>query len=941
MVENRLIVEIDVDPDGKASAKLRDITGDVHSFAGATDKAGQSGLKLRDVFAGNLLSDFFQRGASAAVQFGAASVQAAAAASDANRQLEFSATQAGLSYTKAAELAESFGKRVGASNAEAARTYADIIRLAERAGRGADVEKLGRGFADLAAARGIKGAELSSLIGTILSGQDEGLNRLGADDPSKLNAAYAASIGKVAEQLGQREKAAAAVYAVEKLMEQAQGESERRLRDTAGQLDTAAASWENFKVQMGDAATTSVTFRDILTTVSGVLDSLTVSHEEARRELAKGLKSPEQLAREAREGTGMQIWNAGKGILSAGFALSPVGQLAFEYQKLGRSDEEIAAINKSIYDSIFNPGQRGEEADRERFRGIQRDIREQEAKARQNANRPNVETPDAAAAKKAVQEAEKAYKAAIAFVDDIAARTSGRDNPFIALFTQGETAAERMQERFGALGAEVVKQFTEMERKALSFESAAERIHASLRAVELDFQAEQLQRGYIGVTAEQQRQLGVLQKQFDALRNVPDLLREAAAFERGFTPQNDFQLAQERRGEYERIRALRPSGTGEAARAAQKLIDDYILERTKSLPVDARFSSDPFARQLASDRAGALRASAGRFEAEIKDEMERARAGRAGVELAERKLKELAQLAPGADADLVRKEFLEIAKALDPKELTGALREATIYALKEEAQHQRELEREAKAFREQLVNPGGILHQIKDAIDNSNPARAAQQAVKATAQAVAGEEAGDVVRIDQKYYPSKEAYEAAKAAQQQQSASNPHAFFGPNSPFNSDRQSAGLPTTAAELLPYLKAQAEGRYVGDIAGLATNPVSDQTVNPYSQEFFRARPGYSPANDPRAFDADNLYMREFYGAGYFYNLHSAGEVRQQEEANGGAQAELTRAVRELTEVIRKNGSTVNINVGDGFTLDKALLGAAPRSEDAEISHLGHGY
>ena len=916
MSDNRLVVEVEVDPDGKASVSLKNLEGDINRFAKSTDNAGQSGLKLRDVFAGNLLSDFFQRGIGAAVQFGSASIQAAALASDANRQLEFSATQAGLSYVKAAELAEGFGKRVGASNAEAARTYSDIIRLAERAGRAGDVEKLGRGFADLAAARGIKGAELQSLIGTILSGQDEGLNRLGADDPGKLNVAYAASIGKTAEALNQREKAAAAVAAVETLMAQAQGESERRLLDTAGQLDTTASSWENLKVQIGDSITTSVAFRDVLTTVKDILSSVTISHEEARRELAKGLKSPEQLAREARESTGMQIWNAGKGILSAGFYLSPVGQAANAYQMWGRSEAEQKAIIKSSFDSVFNPGQRQEEEDVKRFKGIQQDIKEQEEKARQNANKTSAPGADAAAAKKAVQQAETAYKAAVSFIDDIAARTSGRDNPFIKLFTEGETVAERMQERFGALGAEVVRQFTAMERKALDFDTATERIHANLKAVELDFQAEQLQRGYAGITAEQQRQLGVLQKQFDALKNVPDLLREAQAFERGFTPQNDFQLAQDRRGEYERIKALRPSGTGEAARAAQKLIDDYILERTKNLPVDARFSSDPFSRQLAGDRAGALRASAARFEAEIKDEMERAKAGRVGVELAERKLNELAKLAPGTDANLIRKEFLEITKALDPKELTGALRQGMIAALKEEADHQRALENEARIFREQLVSPTGILYQIKDAIKNLPPAdaKAAQQAAKAaTAQPPAGEEAGDVVSINQKYYPSKEAYEAAQGkTPQPQNSNDPNAFFGPDSPFNpNNRQGMELPKTAADLLPLLKAQAEGRFVGDIAGLATNPVSDQEVNPYSQEFFRARPGYSAANDPRTLDMTNPYVMEFMRGGYLNSVQSAGDVRQQEQAT---QTELTEAVRRLIEVMKGGAAKVQIEVTD---------------------------
>lgn len=284
---NRVLVELQVDGEGNVTAALRGAGDEAERLTRRTNEVGAAGLGLRDVFAGSVLADFFVRGTQAAITFTAESVRAAAVASDANRQLEFSAAQAGLSYTKASELAEGFGRRVGASNTEAARTFADIVRLAERAGRLADVDKLGRGFADLAAARGIKGAELSSLIGTILSGQDEGLNRLGADDPGKLNAAYAASIGKKAENLNQQEKAAAAVLAVEKLMGQAQGESAKRLDDTAGKLDSVASGYENVKTAIGVAITESAQFRDVLDSILGLLSQMPGAGRKGFRDVAE------------------------------------------------------------------------------------------------------------------------------------------------------------------------------------------------------------------------------------------------------------------------------------------------------------------------------------------------------------------------------------------------------------------------------------------------------------------------------------------------------------------------------------------------------------------------------------------------------------------------------------------------------------------------------
>lgn len=212
--KNKIAIEVEVDENGKASVALKTLEGDVLRFTAGVNKAGGEGLKLRDIFSGNLLADYFQRGITGAIQFGAASIRATAAAADSNRQLEFSATQAGLSYTRAAAAAEDFGKRVGASNTGAAQTFSDLVRLADRAGRTQDIELIGRRFADLAAARGLKGEELSNLIGTILSGQDEGLNRLGLPDPSKLYAQYAAQIGKTADSLTEMEKAQAALNGV-------------------------------------------------------------------------------------------------------------------------------------------------------------------------------------------------------------------------------------------------------------------------------------------------------------------------------------------------------------------------------------------------------------------------------------------------------------------------------------------------------------------------------------------------------------------------------------------------------------------------------------------------------------------------------------------------------------------------------------------------------
>src|SRR5690606_33537798 len=90
-----------------------------------------------------------------------------------NRLLASSATEAGISFAKAADQNRAFADQLGLSERQAAATTARILQLAARAGRPQDAQKLQTGFADLSAAYGIDPNDLQTLIGTILSGQDE------------------------------------------------------------------------------------------------------------------------------------------------------------------------------------------------------------------------------------------------------------------------------------------------------------------------------------------------------------------------------------------------------------------------------------------------------------------------------------------------------------------------------------------------------------------------------------------------------------------------------------------------------------------------------------------------------------------------------------------------------------------------------------------------
>lgn len=757
MANNRISVELDIDPQGKGAAAIKGVKASLDDFEGGTRKAAQGGTNLLDVFKGNLLADYFQRATGAAVAFAAQSVRAAAEADDANRVLTFSATQAGIAYGDATAQAEEFGRRVGASNTEAARTYSQIIQLSERAGRAGDTDIIGKRFADLAAARGLRGAELSSLIGTILSGQDEGLNRLGIDDPGKLNEAYAASIGKTADALSQMEKARAALNAVEAKGAQAEGESAKRLEGTAGELDTASAAYANLTTQIGEGITQSVEFRDTLNLISEALGTLVTSHQEARRQLATGLMTPEQLAQEAREGEGRQSFNAFKGAVSVPFSIPFT---LYEQAKLATGRQSLEEYNtaiEGITNAVANPGQRQYEADLERFRRLQREIEAQktDADARQaestrkaaadatldpsRTRRTQLESEFETASKgenlvarfekirqikaelrslpdevfstgdeeKLIKKANEQLDQTREKIRDVAQSArefltglvtqADKDNPFVALFNKLETSSERAQERFGAFGEEFAEQMAEIERQLIRGEIAVARFQSQLSSLKYEQEARRLRDPFIGLSGPDERELDVFKARFGAQTGNFADRREAENFRRGFVQQNPFQVQRENRQLFESLVRQRPVGSTTLDREEQRIIDDYILEQTKDLPVNARFSADPFMRSLAERRAGALDARAERRDFDLQDALERQRVG-TRLQTDAREQLRLLQVSNLPDEAKLR-QFLAISGTLSDKELTGDLRLGRARALEESAriESQREATGEARA----------------------------------------------------------------------------------------------------------------------------------------------------------------------------------------------------------------------------------------------------
>lgn len=562
--KNAIKIEVTVDENGRASAALKSLEADVNKFTGSVDKSGQSGLRLRDVFAGNLLADFFQRGTSAAVAFSAQAIQAAAVASDANRTLEASATQAGMTYAEAARKAEEFGRRVGLSNTEAARTYADLIRLAQQAGRPQDSGLIAKKFSDLAAARGVSAKELSTISQQIITGQDEGLNKLGLPDPSKLYAEYADKLSAVsgaakrtADSLSQVEKANAAVSAVMEKSLLFDGAAETRMNSTAGRLDDLSAKYDNLTTALGSAITANGIYNDLLTGTLALVGQFTTAGQTQIQDAAKVAdeaveSTAGKLTTRVRQ-TANLLYGAGAFLLKTietgvSFA-SDLGKIdpVFGAQGLFGSEKFFQGTREGLRDlerisiegkeAIYNAENRLreetiKEVEANNARLLQQELRAAEQKvnltteaakrtaaqqiAAAESAAKGVARVEAEAAKSAADARKKVAADTLRDYEDLfrfVSQHAGKDNPFVAVFREAQAAtdafnqtAARLRETFGATADGLIDKFdalTKAKRAALAEDGVAQRFEDQLDALGYRQEAEALRHTPPTVTAKE------------------------------------------------------------------------------------------------------------------------------------------------------------------------------------------------------------------------------------------------------------------------------------------------------------------------------------------------------------------------------------------------------------------------------------------------------
>lgn len=521
----------------------------------------------------------------------------------------------------------------------------------------------------------------------------------------------------------------------------AEGQAEKRLRDTAGQLDTAAAAAANLQQQTGEAITTSVEFRDVLDTLSGALSSLVTSHAEARRELAKGLKTPEQIAQEEREGLGRQVFNSFKGgasaLFGAGFTLYDQALLLTGQIGLDDYNTRIAGTTEAT----FNPGQRQYEARVEQLRAIKEEIARQEKDAETNAG--VTAAKQAAAAQRAaaqqqlgdaleaatkeenlntrltklkeiqtqlkelpgvldpaefekrskkideaVKETSKQIEAAVrtardAVRDQLADSlvSADKENPFIAVLTRAQTEAEKTRQQFRIFGEDFAAMMAQMKRASIEAELPVLRLQSALRALKTEQEARRLDLPLVGLSGPEERRLAVVDARIAAIETDFDLARRQNLLEQPFRTSTRFDTERQNRELLDRLTGLDVSGAGRAGREAQAQAILKFLAQFDSRAVAT--STDPFFRDLRQAGIGAYQVQRDALRANVEDAIQRERVG----QFIQQDARELlaAVSASGLRDDAKVREFLAVTGALSEKELTPELRRARADYLRADA----------------------------------------------------------------------------------------------------------------------------------------------------------------------------------------------------------------------------------------------------------------
>jgi|GEM_PF-4669912 len=494
-------------------------------------------------------------------------VEAARIAEDSNRVLLATAKETGIAYDQLSAKAKKFGELTGQSTSAATSTFASITQFAQQAGRTNEIDKFTQSLADLAAARGISAEQLPDMLTQLKTGQDEVFDKLKGANPSKFYDEYARSIGKTAESLTDLEKSQVRFDVILKSGLIFSGEAEKRMIGLSGKLDTFSAKWDNFYARAGTASApfwkaqldNAIAFFDF---VEGKQKKVLTLAEEIERqtkraeEAAKQLREQEVSIREAKANPTANLKNsalANINILDNFFdpaerqkqidaAIMAATEQAEAYKnsltkaiqgargdlsflKILQKDFQANSfkfdldtrfqISEQLKDAISNGVSKGfnkllqnKEATVQSLKKGLADIfaspdltKDARESLTQSFTERIKQAVDSGKAK--VRDLEKTF---LSISDNLASR-AGANNPFVAIFAEGDKAIHSLRENTRGLSKDLISVFEQMEQKQQQIQLFNARLDSALTAFDLRESASSFRN-------DKPKDFGLVQKEF-------------------------------------------------------------------------------------------------------------------------------------------------------------------------------------------------------------------------------------------------------------------------------------------------------------------------------------------------------------------------------------------------------------------------------------------
>lgn len=280
------------------------------------------------------------------------------------------------------------------------------------------------------------------------------------------------------------------------------------------------------------------------------------------------------------------------------------------------------------------------------------------------------------------------------------------DNPFVKVFADGATAAERMKQQWGFLGDATVKYFTDLEQHNVALRTLTLQFESQATSMRSLAEANKLvrERG-VGLTGNESRLAEAYKASVQAAVENPELYDQARRLRGQYVGGPDDQL-REQFSNLQRNRnifAYQSVGLGrEAQDAIESTIDSALIQLSQKA---GNRIFGPGLQGLRVESADAYDRSAARNDRAVERAVQRVRIGAAAQQDVDRMItaqeglaRQAAMSGKVSQADAQRfldRAIIDITGSIDPKELTNRSYQGRIDALRRNAE--REANKDAAA----------------------------------------------------------------------------------------------------------------------------------------------------------------------------------------------------------------------------------------------------